>query len=142
MAKQGDIEVTEANFGALLIKGLTEARAVARGDAKPADRVRRPMTARAVSVQPPAVYEAQKIQGIRERMGLSQKVFASVLNASSDTVKAWEQGKRQPDGMALALLEAADRHPDVLMERVVEKPATRAAGNAASQPRRRARRTR
>ncbi len=51
-------------------------------------------------------------------MGLSQAVFARVLNASSDTVKAWEQGKRQPDGMALTLLEIAERHPKVLLSRV------------------------
>jgi len=119
------IEVTDENFGDLLIEALTEARAVARGDAKPARRVRRPMTARTAAVQPPRAYGADKIQEIREKMGLSQAVFARVLNASSDTVKAWEQGKRQPDGMALTLLQIAERHPQVLLERVRRKPAKR-----------------
>lgn len=119
MAKHEDgIEVTEEDFGELLIQGLTEALAVARGEAEP---TRRRRTARVTTVQPPRAYGAQKIQQIRERMGLSQAVFARVLNASSDTVKAWEQGKRQPDGMALVLLEVAERHPAVLMERVREK---------------------
>jgi DNA-binding transcriptional regulator YiaG len=113
-----EIEVTDENFGDLLIDALTEARAIAGGDAEPARRVRRPMTARTASVQPPRAYGAEKIQEIREKMGLSQAVFARVLNASSDTVKAWEQGKRQPDGMALTLLEVAERHPGVLLERV------------------------
>jgi putative transcriptional regulator len=120
-----EIEVTEENFGDLLIEALMEARAVARGDAEPARRVRRPMTARSAEVQPPNAYGAERIQQIRERMGLSQAVFARVLNASSDTVKAWEQGKRQPDGMALTLLEIAERHPKVLLERVRPKPAKR-----------------
>lgn len=113
-----EIEVTEENFGDLLIEALTEARAVARGEAEPARRVRRPMTARTTTVQAPRVYEAESIQEIREKMGLSQAVFARVLNASSDTVKAWEQGKRKPDGMALTLLEIAERHPRVLLSRV------------------------
>lgn len=121
-----EIEVTEESFGDLLIEALTEARAVARGEAEPARRVRRPMTARTAAVQPPRDYDAGKIQEIRERMGLSQAVFARVLNASSDTVKAWEQGKRQPDGMALTLLEIAERHPKVLMERVRRLPTSRA----------------
>lgn len=129
MKAKNNVEVTEDNFGDLLIEGLAEARAVACGDAEPARRVRR-MTARAVEVQAPPIYGAQKIQRIRERMGLSQQVFASVLNASGETVKAWEQGKRQPDGMALALLEVADRHPNVLLERVVERPAGRGAAGA------------
>lgn len=47
-----DIEVTEENFGELLIQGLTEARAVARGDAEPARRVRRPITPGSAAVQP------------------------------------------------------------------------------------------
>lgn len=120
-----EIEVTEENFGDLLIEALTEARAVARGDAEPARRVRRPMTARTTAVRPPPVYGADKIQEIREKMGLSQAVFARVLNASSDTVKAWEQGKRQPDGMALTLLEIAERHPGVLLRRVRLRAVTR-----------------
>jgi putative transcriptional regulator len=58
-------------------------------------------------------------------MGLSQALFAQVLNASPETVKAWEQGKRVPDGMALALLEVAERSPDVLMSRVKKNGSAR-----------------
>jgi putative transcriptional regulator len=104
LAAHEDIEVTEANFGELLVRGLTEARDVARGQAEPVRLVRRRMTARMTEVEPPQAFAPDRIQEIRERMGLSQAVFARVLNASSDTVKAWEQGKRQPDGMALTLL--------------------------------------
>jgi len=43
---------------------------------------------------------------------------ARLLNASSDTVKVWEQGKREPEGMAQALLQVADKHPEALLERV------------------------
>lgn len=123
MADRDDrIEVTEENFGDLLVSAMQEARQIARGEAEPARRVRRLLTARSAAVVPPPQYDPNAIQAIRERLGLSQQIFAQVLNASSETVKAWEQGKREPEGMALALLEVADRHPEALMDRVHEKP--------------------
>ena len=128
MASKNDdaIQVTDQNFGDLLIEGLTEALEVRRGNAQPARRVRR-LSARDAVVQPPRSYEGPGIQRIRERLGLSQSVFAQVLNASAETVKAWEQGKRQPDGMALTLLDIAETHPEALLARVKSR--------AAAQPR-------
>jgi putative transcriptional regulator len=130
MQRQGEdrIEVTDDNFGELLIQGLREVRAIQGGESEPAHRVRRVVTVQDAEVKPPRHYKGAGIQKIRERMGLSQAVFARVLNASPDTVKAWEQGKREPDGMALALLEVADTHPEALLERVTEKSARRTRG--------------
>ena len=51
-------------------------------------------------------------------MALSQPVFASALNVSPETVRSWEQGKRRPDGPTLRLLEVAEQHPEVLLQRV------------------------
>jgi len=39
-----------------------------------------------------------------------------VLNASSKTVQAWEQGARVPSDAALKLLTIAKKHPEVLPE--------------------------
>jgi len=127
----GALKVTNENFGDLLIEGLQEALAVRRGAAEPARRVRRPMTAREALVQPPRQYQGPETLVIRERLGLSQSVFAQVLNASPETVKAWEQGKRRPDGMALTLLEIAETHPEALMSRVrIREGATRRGAGA------------
>ena len=117
------IEVTSENFGELLLQGLNEALAIERGEAVAARRVRRVATVREASVLPPRGYDAKGVQAVRERLGLSQSVFAKVLNSSAETVKAWEQGKRAPDGMALALLQVADEHPQALMSRVRRKTA-------------------
>lgn len=48
MTRQDDdpVEVTDADFPALLAEGLREARAVARGEAEPVRRIRHPLTAR------------------------------------------------------------------------------------------------
>jgi putative transcriptional regulator len=120
----GAIEVTSENFGELLLQGVREALAIERGQAEPARRVRRVATVREASVLPPRGYDAKGVQTVRERLGLSQAVFARVLNSSPETVKAWEQGKRAPDGMALALLQVADEHPQALMSRVRAKAAS------------------
>ncbi|HKP76170.1 MAG TPA: helix-turn-helix domain-containing protein [Longimicrobiaceae bacterium] len=114
----GAVEVTSANFGELLIQAAREALAIERGEAEAPRRVRRVATLRDAKVDPPPAYDAQGVQVVRERMGLSQAVFAKVLNSSPETVKAWEQGKRVPDGMALALLHVADAHPQALLSRV------------------------
>ena len=131
MASKNDaLRVTDQNFGDLLIEGLQEAVAVRRGEREPAARVRRPMTAREAVVQPPRQYQGPETQRIREQLGLSQSVFARVLNASAETVKAWEQGKRQPDGMALTLLEIAETHPEALMSRVRLRGGAAGSGSA------------
>ncbi len=123
MAGKNDqrIEVTEENFGDLLIQGLREAHAVVRGDAEPARRTRRAMTTREADVKPPRSYSGAEIRKIREGLGISQNVFARVLNASPDTVKAWEQGKREPEGMTPGLLRMGSlmiAEPPVLLGRI------------------------
>jgi hypothetical protein len=37
---------------------------------------------------------------------------------SPDTIRAWEQGKREPDGPTLRLLEVAEQHPEVFLDKV------------------------
>lgn len=130
MVRKSDeaVRVTSENFGDLLVEGLHEALEVRRGRREPARRVRRATTARNALVHPPQRYEGAQIQRIREQLGLSQRVFAQVLNASAETIKAWEQGKRQPEGMALALLEVADTHPEALLARIRPRPPRSAAG--------------
>jgi DNA-binding transcriptional regulator YiaG len=59
---------------------------------------------------------ASDIRDLRNRLGVSQERFARALNVSVSSVRAWEQGLRQPDGPTVRLLELADRHPEILME--------------------------
>jgi DNA-binding transcriptional regulator YiaG len=46
--------------------------------------------------------------------GVSQARFAAALGISVDTLQNWEQGRRQPDGPAQALLRLLARHPRLL----------------------------
>ena len=52
---------------------------------------------------------------IRNQLGLSQTAFAALLNISVKTLRNWEQGQRQPQGPALALLRIIEQHPEVLL---------------------------
>jgi putative transcriptional regulator len=53
---------------------------------------------------------------IRARMGLTQEEFADVLCISVKTLRNWEQGRREPSGPAMRLLQIAAKHPEVLIE--------------------------
>jgi putative transcriptional regulator len=103
-------------FGQRLIDAAKEAVEIERGEKEPA-RVTR-YTAAETKVEAPPRYVAKRIKEIRGRMSLSQPVFAAALNVSPETVRAWEQGKREPDGATLRLLEVAEQHPEVLLASV------------------------
>ncbi len=53
---------------------------------------------------------------LRRFVGLSQPRFAEALGISVSTLRNWEQGRRTPDGPALALLRIAARHPKIVRE--------------------------
>ncbi len=56
---------------------------------------------------------------LRRFVGLSQQGFSKALGISVHTLRNWEQGRRQPEGPALALLRIAARHPKILRESLV-----------------------
>lgn len=53
---------------------------------------------------------------IREKLHLSQSAFAGLLGVSTRTLQDWEQGRRNPQGPAIALLRIAEQHPEVFVE--------------------------
>ena len=66
--------------------------------------------------QPPKAMTPRDIARIREKLNCSQAVFAMMLNISTKTVQAWEQGSREPSDAALKLLTIAKNHPHVLLK--------------------------
>jgi putative transcriptional regulator len=51
---------------------------------------------------------ARQIRDLRNRMRVSQGVFAALLNVNPSTVQKWEQGKVKPQTAALRLLNIID----------------------------------
>lgn len=64
----------------------------------------------------PKAMSPRDIARIRQKLSCSQAVFAMMLNISTKTVQAWEQGSREPGDAALKLLSIAKKHPEVLLE--------------------------
>ena len=58
----------------------------------------------------------EDIVSLRSFVGMTQTQFAGALGISVHTLRNWEQGRRAPEGPALALLRIAARHPRILRE--------------------------
>jgi len=71
---------------------------------------------RVVVPKPPQPMSSDEIARLRKRLKYSQSVFARVLNVSTKTVQAWEQGARVPSDAALKLLTIAKKYPEVLLQ--------------------------
>ena len=84
-----------------LLTGIDQARAIHRGDLKPG---------RVFNFSPLVVKK------IRAKLHKSQTEFAHMIGVSVDTLQNWEQGRRKPEGPALALLRIADVSPEAVME--------------------------
>jgi len=54
------------------------------------------------------------VAALRRFVGQAQ--FAQAMGISVHTLRNWEQGRRRPDGPAVALLRIAARHPPILRE--------------------------
>ena len=61
-------------------------------------------------------FKPADIKAIRERLGVSQSEFALMIGVSVSTLQNWEQGRRQPDGPARALLKIAAENPKAVAE--------------------------
>jgi putative transcriptional regulator len=83
-----------------IAEGLNEALAVARG-AKTGARVHVPAEI--------------DVKAIRDKIKMSQDVFASSFGFSVHQVRQWEQGRHRPLGAMRAYLLAIERAPSVIL---------------------------
>jgi putative transcriptional regulator len=66
--------------------------------------------------KPGRVVNVPAVSEIREKTGLSQSRFATLLGVSVRTLQDWEQGRRAPSGAARTLLLIAHKNPKALLE--------------------------
>ena len=84
--------MNEAMFEELL-ESVKQAGSIVRGEIDPARTFE---------------YRDVDIKAIRQKTGLSQARFASLIGVSVGTYRNWEQGRRRPQGAAMALLRIFD----------------------------------
>lgn len=89
--------MTERNIGQEILDGIREIKAYKQGTG---------------TLRTQTLSEPSPPREIREKLGLSQSAFASLMGVSRRTIQAWEQGQRQPQGPARALLRVAEQHPE------------------------------
>ncbi|MPR09296.1 helix-turn-helix domain-containing protein [Microvirga tunisiensis] len=58
--------------------------------------------------------DAIDVAAVRKKTGLSQAAFARRLGVHPNTVRNWEQGRRNPQGPARILLALLDRKPTIV----------------------------
>ena len=56
------------------------------------------------------------ITALRRFVRLTQEQFAQAIGISVHTLRNWEQGRRTPEGPAIALLRIAAKHPRIIRE--------------------------
>jgi putative transcriptional regulator len=56
------------------------------------------------------------IKALRKRIKMTQAVFAKTYCLPLGTVKDWEQGRRQPDAPARALLTVIEENPEAVQK--------------------------
>ena len=84
-----------------LLKGVRQAGQIHLGQRKPS-RV--------------TTFKPTDVKQIRAQLGQSQEEFALMIGVSVATLRNWEQGRRTPDGPALALLRATAKNPRAVAE--------------------------
>lgn len=53
-----------------------------------------------------------RVRVVRRRLGLTQAGFAAAFGLPLGTLRDWEQGRKQPDAPARALLQIIEREPE------------------------------
>ena len=69
---------------------------------------------RVVTVLPVKEYQAEEVKAIRNKTGLSQKLFAGYMGVSDKTVEAWESGKNHPSGAASRILNMMEMDEELV----------------------------
>lgn len=90
----------EELFGELL-ESVEEAARISHGEKEPSRQI---------------AFPTPEPKAVREKLGLSQEKFAYLTGASLSTVRNWEQGRREPNGLVTTLLAILDKKPEVICQ--------------------------
>ena len=76
-------------------------------------------------------FEPADVKTLRANLGQSQVEFALMIGVAVSTLRNWEQGRRTPDGPALALLKVTAHNPEAVVEALHRGSSRRANRGAA-----------
>lgn len=93
--------MSDRNIGAEILAGLDEIKQFKKGS----------LALRTQKLSAPSAPQV-----IRLKLKMSQSAFAGLMGVSVRTLQDWEQGRREPQGPAVALLRIAEQHPEVFSQ--------------------------
>ena len=82
-----------------LVASVKQAGAIKRRKMKPGRRIK---------------MNSADVRSIRSQLKKSQSEFALMIGVSVSTLQNWEQGRRQPEGPARALLKVVSENPEAV----------------------------
>ena len=86
-----------------LMGSVAEMVAIEKGDAKPSEDVVHH-------------YETLDVKAIREATGKDRKTFALIIGASPESLKSWENKRRNPSGATKKLLTLIRSNPEQMIK--------------------------
>ena len=93
--------MSDRNLGAEILAGLDEIKQFKKGN---------------LALRTQELSEPSAPQVIRLKLKMSQSAFAGLMGVSVRTLQDWEQGRRELQGPAVALLRIAEQHPEVFSQ--------------------------
>ena len=96
----------EKNLFDRLVESMTQMDEIDRGERQPSRELH---------------IDAVQVKKIRQATGLSQAMFAKRIDVAVGTLRNWEQGRREPEGPARALLRAINNDPEHVLAALSEK---------------------
>lgn len=93
--------MSDRNLGAEILDGINEIKRFKKGG---------------LALRTRELSEPSPPRMIRMRLEMSQSAFACLMGVSVRTLQDWEQGRRSPQGPAVALLRIAEQHPEVFSQ--------------------------
>ncbi|MED5608624.1 MULTISPECIES: helix-turn-helix domain-containing protein [Pseudomonas] len=87
----------EKNLFSRLVQSMEQMNEIDRGERQPSREFH---------------VDALQVKSIRQATGLSQAAFAKAIDVALGTLRNWEQGRREPEGPAKALLRAIHNDPE------------------------------
>lgn len=100
--------MTKRDIFSELIEGFDDLAAAREG--------KRTLRTHKVEYKPIKPATGAEIVALREKLQMSQGVFAQAIHAKPATLKNWEQNRSKPNDQATVLIRILSKHPDLIRE--------------------------
>lgn len=81
------------------------------------------ITIREVEIPGPGQWGPHEVRALRERLGVSQRVFAELVGISKVLAAHWEYGARKPARIACRLLDKINEAPETYLGSLIVRKA-------------------